>query len=97
MDKGSFEIPVTVSVEWGTHQEIRSLMDMHQFLQDWPPSRRSPTYSTAVRACDAARQDQLTPQQAKSAFMGFAKCHKILWPEVDSAITRRAMLNANHR
>ena len=79
-----FAIPVTVSTDWETHQEIRSLMDMHRFLQDWPPSRQTSTYSTAVRACEAARLGHLTPEQAKRAFISFAKCHHILAAEIET-------------
>lgn len=90
MNTLKFQIPVAVSVGLGTRLEIRSLMDMHRFLQDWPQSRRTSIYSTAWRACEAARLGHLTPEQARRAFVGFAKCHDILWPDMDGLIAEAA-------
>lgn len=91
MQSTTFETPVSVSIGFGSRLEINSLMGIHQFLTDWPPSRRTSVYSTAVRACEAARQGHLTPEQARRAFAEFAKVHDILWPEIDAAVAEMAM------
>lgn len=86
MNSFAFETPVAVSVGLGSRLEVRSLMDMHRFLQDWPHARRSSVYATATRACEAAKQGHLTTEQARRAFVSFAKCHDILWPDMDAVI-----------
>lgn len=91
MNSITFETPVAVSVGMGSRLEIRTLMEMHRFLQDWPPSRRTSVYSTAIRACEAARQGHLTAEQARRAFESFAKCHQILWPEMSAMIADQAL------
>lgn len=91
MHSTTFDNPVCVSVGFGSKLEVSSLMGIHQFLTDWPPSRRTSVYSTAVRACEAARHGQLTAEQARRAFIEFAKIHDILWPEVDPVVAEMAM------
>jgi len=81
-----FERPVAVSVGFDSKIVIRNLMDMHRFLVDWAPSRRTSFYSAAARACEAARQGHLTAEQAKRSFTEFAKAHDILWPDTEAAI-----------
>jgi len=91
MQSLKFDKPVSVSIGFGSKLEVNSLMGIHQFLTDWPPSRRTSVYSTAVRACEAARQGQLTAEQARRAFIEFAKVHDILWPEIDPVVADMAM------
>ena len=85
-----FEKPVSITVGFDGRLEVRSLMDMHRFLIDWPPSRRTSIYATAVRACEAARQGHLTAEQARRSFIEFAKVHDILWPDMDAFIADAA-------
>lgn len=92
-----FQQPVTLSVDFDGKIEIRSLMDMHRFLTEWPPSRRTSVYSTALRACEAARQGHLTAEQARRSLVEFAKVHDILWLDVDPVVARRALRRSlNH-
>ena len=95
MNNQSFETPVAVEVGMGSKLEIRNLADIHQFLIDWPPSRRGPVHSTAIRACDAARIGHLTTEQARRAFVEFAKCHQILWPDIDAVIAGNTTTSFN--
>ena len=91
MNTLTFETPVAVDVGMGTRVEIKTLMEMKRFLTDWPPSRRTSVYATAVRACEAARHGQLSAEQARRAFESFAKCHQILWPDIDAFAADWAM------
>jgi hypothetical protein len=84
MNSLTFDSPVWVSLDWETPVQIRTLGDMHRFLTDWPPSRRTTGFATAQRACDAAREGLLTAEQARRAFESFAKVHGILWSEPDA-------------
>ncbi|MBN9073653.1 MAG: DUF982 domain-containing protein [Rhizobiales bacterium] len=92
-----FQSPVAVMVGLGAKREVCSLRDMHEFLMDWPPSRRGPVYNTAVRACEAARIGHLTVEQARRAFVEFARISRILWPEMDAAIADAALCKASYR
>lgn len=85
-----FDKPVSVSVGFEGKLDVHTLMDMHRFLTDWPPSRRTSVYSTTVRACEAARQGHLTAEQARRSFIEFAKVHDILWPDTDALIAAEA-------
>jgi len=78
-------------VDFDARVLIRSLMDVHRFLTDWPPSRRTSVYSTAQRACQAAREGHLTADQARRAFIEFAKVHDILWPDTNDVELQRAI------
>jgi hypothetical protein len=91
MHSFKFDKPVSVSVGFGCRLDVHSVMDMHRFLTDWPPSRRTSIYATAVRACDAARQGHLTAEQARRSFVEFAKVHDILWPDMDAVIADVAL------
>ena len=81
------KVPVSVSIGPGHTVNVCTLFSMHQFLQGWPASRRTPIYETALRACVAAREGRLTAEQARQAFVEFAKSHKVLFhPATNSNI-----------
>jgi len=86
-----FGRPVVVSVDFDGRVSIRSLMDVHRFLTDWPPSRRTSVYATAQRACQAAREGHLTADQARRAFIEFARVHDILWLDTNEVNNERAI------
>jgi hypothetical protein len=69
-----------VFVKSGTHfiQEILSLDDALDFIEDWPVNRRGPIYETALRACHRAYIGDVPLDVARSAFVGFAKSAGIL-------------------
>jgi len=92
-----FQQPVLVAIDFGAKVDIRSVLDMHRFLTDWPPSRRTSVYSTAVRACQAAREGHLTVEQARRAFVEFAKVHDILWFDMEPAIAQMAVRGRHSR
>ncbi|TIT78639.1 MAG: DUF982 domain-containing protein, partial [Mesorhizobium sp.] len=47
-----FLTPVAVSVGAGRKRMIASLSDMHEFLTEFPPSRRRLSYGAAAKACE---------------------------------------------
>ncbi|RUU04412.1 DUF982 domain-containing protein [Mesorhizobium sp. USDA-HM6] len=75
-----FFTPVAVSVGAGHRRMIASLSDMHEFLTEFPPSRRRLSYGAAVRACEAARAREISAESARDALITFAVTAGILWP-----------------
>jgi hypothetical protein len=69
----AFDVPVFVKN--GAHfiQEICSLDDALDFLEEWPRNRRGPIYETALRACHRAYSRDVPLDVARNAFIGFAK------------------------
>ena len=69
MDK-SFDIPISVVIGVSTAHDLRSLEEVHAFLNDWPHSRRGPIHGTALRACKAAMEGSVPAETARQAFVG---------------------------
>ncbi|RWE39461.1 MAG: DUF982 domain-containing protein [Mesorhizobium sp.] len=59
-------------------QEIGSLDDAFDFLDEWPRERRGPIFETAFRACQRAYDGQIPLSVARDAVAGFARSVKIL-------------------
>jgi hypothetical protein len=88
MDK-SFDIPISVVIGVSTAHDLRSLEEVHAFLNDWPHSRRGPIHGTALRACKAAMEGSVPAETARQAFVGFARTSHILLPEVAPVVAGR--------
>src|SRR5688500_17607195 len=69
----AFETPVFVKSGEHLIQEIRSLDDALDFLDEWPRTRQGPIYETALRACQRAYGRDVPLSVARDAFVGFAK------------------------
>ena len=75
-----FFTPVAVGVGAGHKRLIASLSGMHEFLTEFPPSRRRLSYGAAVKACEAARAGDISAEAARDALITFAATAGILWP-----------------
>ncbi|RRI06006.1 DUF982 domain-containing protein [Mesorhizobium tamadayense] len=73
--------PVAVSVGGGHKRMIASLSDMHEFLTEFPPSRRRVSYGAAVKACEAARAGEISAEAARDTLIAFAVTAGIVWPQ----------------
>lgn len=73
MNDRTFDAPVYVRDGKHLIQEIRSLDDALDFLEDWPLNRRGPIYETAMRACNRAYSRDVPLDVARTAFIGFAR------------------------
>ena len=60
---------------------------MHEFLTEFPPSRRRLSYGAAVKACEAARAGEISVDAARDALITFAATAGILWPPVQPIIS----------
>ncbi|MER9723806.1 MULTISPECIES: DUF982 domain-containing protein [unclassified Mesorhizobium] len=87
MHDAMFFTPVAVSVGAGHKRMLASLFEMHDFLTDFPPSRRRLSYGAAVRACEAARAGEISTEAARDALITFAVTAGILWPAVQPAVS----------
>jgi hypothetical protein len=82
-----FFTPVAVSVGAGHKRMIASLFDMHDFLTEFPPSRRRLSYGIAVKACEAARNGEIPVEAARDALITFGATAGILWPSEQPAVS----------
>ncbi|RWO08435.1 MAG: DUF982 domain-containing protein [Mesorhizobium sp.] len=87
MHDKTFFTPVAVTVGAGHKRMIASLFDMHEFLTEFPPSRRRLSYGAAVKACEAARAGEISPEAARDALITFAVSAGILWHSAQPAVS----------
>ncbi|ANT52957.1 DUF982 domain-containing protein [Mesorhizobium amorphae] len=73
----AFLAPVQVKTSDVRH-DINSVREALVFLNQWPKARRGPVYSCAVRSCNAAIAGQMTTEQARQAFVSFARIAGVL-------------------
>lgn len=73
----AFLAPVQVKTNDVIH-DINSVREALVFLNQWPKVRRGPVYSCAVRSCNAAIAGEMTTEQARQAFVGFARIAGVL-------------------
>ncbi|BCG97779.1 DUF982 domain-containing protein [Mesorhizobium sp. 131-2-1] len=73
----AFLVPVPVRTN-GVINDITTVREALVFLNQWPKPRRGPVYGCAVRSCNAAIAGQMTTDQARKAFVGFARIARIL-------------------
>lgn len=77
MNDRVFVLPVFVKSGKHLVQEICSLDEALDFLEEWPRNRRGPIYETALRACHRAYSREIPLDVARNAFVGFAKSASI--------------------
>ncbi len=59
-------------------EEIDSVAEAMAFLREWPVSRRGPVYRCALNCCAAAMAAQMTAEEARRSFSGFARITGLL-------------------
>ena len=73
----AFLAPVQVKTSDARH-DIGSVREALVYLNQWPKARRGPVYNCAVRSCNAAIAGQMTTEQARQAFVSFARITGVL-------------------
>ncbi|TPL95269.1 DUF982 domain-containing protein [Mesorhizobium sp. B2-3-12] len=74
MDRLQFEVPVRIAPGSGLPvEEIYSVEQALDFLQDWPARRQGPVYQKAFNACFGATVDVVETEDACRAFMAFCR------------------------
>ncbi|QND64655.1 DUF982 domain-containing protein [Mesorhizobium loti] len=77
MSNLAFLAPVQVKTNDVVH-DIDTVREALVFLNQWPKARRGPVFSCAVRSCNAAIAGQMTTEQARQAFVSFARIAGVL-------------------
>ncbi|GLS35124.1 hypothetical protein GCM10010869_07120 [Mesorhizobium tianshanense] len=78
MNPEAFRSPVFVKRATYIVQEIASLADAIDFLNEWPENRRDLIHEAALKACYDAYDGRKPVSAARNAFFGFAKRAAIL-------------------
>ena len=79
MDRLQFVIPVRIRKEpEATVDEVYSVNQALDFLIGWPGTTQGPVYETALNACLAASVDEVSAEDARTAFISFARFSNIL-------------------
>jgi hypothetical protein len=88
MDHQSFERPVTVLVGLGLPTEVGNVMEAYTLLNEWPPSKRTPTHEIALNACKAALVGDIDPETARATFVAFARKNDMLASQAEVGRSR---------
>ena len=79
MDRLQFFSPVRVSRGPGLPvEEIDNVAEAMSFLREWPVGRRGPVYRCALNCCSAAMAAQMSAEEARKSFAGFARITGLL-------------------
>jgi hypothetical protein len=89
MKPDMFRQPVSILVGLGFLTEVRSVMDAHRHLVEWPASLRDPAHSIALKACGAALRGEIEAETARGLFAAFAEKHDLLAPEIPAIAASR--------
>lgn len=76
-------LPVTVAVGIRGSRDLCTIEDLLAFLDDWPPARRGPIREQVKRQCLAVHANEATVEEAREAFVAFARLMNVLEPTFD--------------
>ena len=95
MDRLQFEVPVRIMPAPGLPvEEIYSVEQALDFLQDWPKRRQGKVYETAFNACFGATVDVASAEEACRAFMTFCRVSGLLARDMMTLGKRAGSTNA---
>ena len=79
MDRLQFFSPVRITLGRGQPiQDIENVAEALAFLREWPVGRRGPVYRCALNCCGAAMAAQMSSEEARKSFSGFARITGLL-------------------
>jgi hypothetical protein len=79
MDRMQFISPVRISRGPGQPvEDIDGVREAMAFLRKWPRGRRGPVYQCALNCCAAALTGEMSAEEARKAFTGFARITRLL-------------------
>ncbi|MFU0505821.1 DUF982 domain-containing protein [Pseudaminobacter sp. NGMCC 1.201702] len=88
MDRLQFVIPVRIRTMPGACvDEVYSVSQALDLLIDWPGTRQGPIYQTALNACLAATVEEVPTEDARRAFVSFARFSNILAKDAPNAVS----------
>lgn len=77
-------LPVTVAVGLSGSRDLCTIDDILDFLDEWPPARRGPIRESVRRLCLAVHANEVTVEEAREAFVAFARLMNVLEPTFDA-------------
>lgn len=79
MDRLQFFSPVRLARGAGYPvEDIDNVAEAMVFLREWPVGRRGPVYRCALNCCAAAMAAQMSAEEARKSFAGFARITGLL-------------------
>lgn len=75
--------PVTVTVGLSGSRDLLTIDDLLEFLDQSPPARRGPIRAKVRQLCLAAMAQEVSPEEAREAFVAFARVMNVLEPTFD--------------
>ncbi|BCG94558.1 DUF982 domain-containing protein [Mesorhizobium sp. 131-2-1] len=94
MDRLHFFTPVRILPGQGQAvEEVDSVAEAMVFLRKWPSGRRGPVYQCALNCCSAAMAGNMSAEEARKAFTGFARITRLLDDDMAMPIGGEAMDN----
>lgn len=76
-------LPVTVFTCARDPRDLFTVEDLLEFLDEWPPARRGPLREEVRRVCLAVYAGEATVEDARKAFVTFARLMNVLEPKFD--------------
>ena len=97
MDRLQFFSPVRLS-RGRDHLvvEVENVADALVFLREWPAGRRGPVYRCALNCCTAAMASQMSAEEARKSFSGFARITGLLVDGGPSPVVAERQATARH-
>lgn len=87
MHRLQFVVPVRIVIEAGAPiVEIHDVAAALAFLQNWPVGGQGPVFETAMKCCRGAMNHQMSAEDARTSFAGFARITGILARDMPDAI-----------
>ncbi|MEO3387405.1 DUF982 domain-containing protein [Mesorhizobium sp. CAU 1741] len=77
-------LPVTVTVGLSGFRDLSTVEDLLMFLDEWPAARRGPIREEVRRLCLAVYAGEATVEDARAAFVAFARIMNVLEPTFDA-------------
>ena len=89
----------TVRLSRGTGhpvEEIDNVADAMAFLREWPVGRRGPVYRCALNCCAAAMAAQMSAEEARKSFAGFARITGLLVDDGPASLVAERPARTRH-
>jgi hypothetical protein len=94
MDRLHFFTPVRIARGQGYPlEEVDSVSEAMVFLRKWPTGRRGPVYQCALNCCSAAMSGKMSAEEARKAFIGFARITRLLDDDMALPLSGASMDN----
>lgn len=91
----NLNLPVTVCLGTRCTRDLETIEDILAFLDEWPPARRGPIRELVRRVCIAVYSGEATTEDARRAFVSYARLLNVLEPIFDPVQLRGQAAKTN--